>query len=141
MSDAERVVNERRIELTAKIFARRQLELGRKRASVHAHAARDKTLVEPPQKVGQPTAVELRGYDLEAREAFQDSGHDQCRKCKFYLVRIDACGDGSLLRVRIPIDPCESGEFVQAERHRQLLSSGPERVINFGMKRQLDRKS
>src|SRR5690242_16097513 len=139
MSDAERIIDERRIQLAVKIFARRQLELRRKSAAVHAHSARHKALVEPAQKVRQPPAVEFRRYHLEAGEALQYAGHDQCRKSEFNLVGIDTRGDGSLLCVRIPIYPGEAGEFVQAERHRELLSSRPERIINLGMERQLFR--
>src|SRR5215510_14776374 len=112
MGDPERVVAECRIELAAKILSRHKRQLGFKCLPINLHATSDETFIQPAQKVRKPSAVKLGGHDFETREAFQYTGHDQCRKSIFDFVGINAECDGPFLRAGVPIHPPKSGELV-----------------------------
>src|SRR5262245_24489362 len=59
IGNAEEVVNERGIELAAKILAGNKRQFGFKCLPINLHATSDETFVQPAQKVSKPSAVKL----------------------------------------------------------------------------------
>ena len=98
VGDAEAVVDEGRVELPAKIFAWLERQLGRESAAVNANPARLEALVQAPEKIGQPTAIQFRRDYVEARKSLEHAGKYQSGKSLFHLLRVDPPGYGSFLR-------------------------------------------
>src|SRR5512145_1426915 len=65
MVDAEGVIDERGTELAAKIFARLELQLGRKRRAAKTCSGSIEPFVDAKQEEWQPTAVQFRRDNLE----------------------------------------------------------------------------
>ncbi len=129
--DADRVVDEGRMDLPVEILAGPEGERSRVQVPELLEA-----LVPPLEDEGQPTHVVLRRYDLQAGEPFQHPREDEESQGALHLVAQGRRPKIAVDGFQVPAHPAHSlalgthaGDRVQAEGPPQFLGLGPEGIV------------
>src|SRR5262249_8436207 len=127
--DPKGVIDEGAIHLTPKVFAGLQGQLRRpwRRSARWTEAC--KGSVHALQVVGQPAAVVLCRYELQAREPFQHAGEDEDAEGLLDFVGGNGSAHGPLFSPVFPWNALHASDGVQTDGHVQLLCRGPERIV------------